>query len=161
VRKSWRPVFLFSPLYFILLGLPLAGLGVVVWQRRRQDLLDALDPAEKKRRRARKIAEGHLQGALEHLEGSERMFYDNLSRAIFSYISAKLNIPASDLTKSNISRQLVSLELPEELRNETMAILNTSEQILYAGGTSQTNRRQMYDRTLELIGAVEESAEGS
>jgi hypothetical protein len=42
-----------------------------------------------------------------------------------------------------------------------MAILNTSEQILYAGGTSQTNRRQMYDRTLELIGAVEESAEGS
>jgi hypothetical protein len=159
IRNTWRPVFLYSPLFFILLGLPMAGLGIILWIRRKQDLLDALDPVEKKRRRARKIAETHLQGALANIEGSERLFYDSLSRAIFGYISAKLNIPASELTKSNINSQLGALNLPDDLRNETIEILNTSEQILYAGGTSQTNRQQMYDRTLELIGAVEECVE--
>jgi len=126
IGRTWHTQFLFSPLYFVLMSIPVIGLGVVFWIRRKQDLLDALDPVEKKRRKARRIAEQHLQEAQVNLDGQERAFYDSLSRAIFSYISAKLNIPASELSKATIYSQLERLELTLALRTETLEILNTS-----------------------------------
>jgi hypothetical protein len=155
MRAGSRTVFLFSPLYFTLMCIPLIGL-VVVWRRKQKDdLLDALDPIEKKRRRARKIAERHLLEAHQNLAGTDRIFYDSLSRAIFSYLSAKLNIPISELTKANIASHLDRLNLPGELKGEVMNILMTSEQVLYAGGSSNADRQKMYERTMGLIEEVE------
>jgi hypothetical protein len=151
MRGATRGFFLFTPLYFSLLFLPLLGLAGVWWTKRKEDLFEALDPAEKKRRRARKIAERYLQDALQNMGGTERAYYDSISRAIFSYLTAKLSIPTSELTKANIAAHLDKLQLSTELKEEIMQILNTSEQVLYAGGTTDADRQAMYDRTLGLI----------
>lgn len=155
MRAAPRGVFLFSPLYFTLMLLPVLGLAGVWWLKRKEYLFEALDPVEKKRRRARKLAERYLQEALQNVGGTARAYYDSISRAIFSYLTAKLNIPNSELTKANIAAHLDKLALPTELKKEIMQILITSEQVLYAGGTTNADRQQMYDRTLALIEAVE------
>ncbi|HLF65054.1 MAG TPA: BatD family protein [Saprospiraceae bacterium] len=155
MRAGSRGVFLFTPLYFTLLLLPLVGLAAVWWMKRKEDLFEALDPIEKKRRRARKLAERHLMEAHQNLTGTDRIFYDSLSRALFSYLSAKLNIPTSELTKANISAHLDRLNLPVELREEVINILLTSEQVLYAGVSSNADRTFMYDRAVAMIERVE------
>ena len=155
MRASVKGVFLFTPLYFSLLFLPLLGLAGVLWTKRKEDLFEALDPTEKRRQRARKIAERYLQEALQNMGGSERAYYDSISRAIFSYLTAKLNIRTSELTKANIAAHLDKLQLSTDLREEVIQILNSSEQVLYAGGTTNADRQTMYDRTLVLIEQVE------
>jgi hypothetical protein len=114
-----------------------------------------LDPVEKKRLRARKLAERFLVEAQNTISGTERAFYDSISRAIFSYLSAKLNIPISQLSKANISAHLDKLNLPADLKAEIMNVLVTGEQVLYAGVSSNADRKVMYERTLMLIEAVE------
>jgi len=156
MRSSSCPLFLFSPLYFTFLGIPIFALVGVWWLKRREDLFEALDPIEKKRRRARKIAERHLQGALQNMSGDTKAYYDSISRAIFLYLSAKLNIPVTEFTKANIASHMDRLHLTEEMKNEIMQILVTSEQVLYAGGSSNADRQAMYNRTLGLIESVEE-----
>jgi hypothetical protein len=155
MRASGSSVFLFTPLYFVLLILPLFGLAAVWMMRRKEDAFAALDPVEKKRRRARKLAERFLLEAHQHIDGTERAFYDSISRAIFSYLSAKLNISGSALTKANIASHLDRLNLPVELRTEVMQILLTSEQVLYAATSTNADRQAMYDRTMMLIEQVE------
>ncbi len=157
MRAGGGAVFLFSPLYFTLMLLPLFALATVWWIKRKEDVFESLDPIEKKRRRARKLAERHLIEAQQNLAGTDRAFYDSLSRAIFSYLSAKLNIPTSELTKANISAHLDRLNLPDELKGEVMNILMTSEQVLYAGGSSNADKLKMYERTMALIEQVEGS----
>lgn len=157
MKAGSTSVFLFTPLYFILLVLPLFGLAAVWWMKRRDVLFESLDPVEKKKRRARKLAERYLLEAQQHLTGTERAFYDSLSRAIFSYLSAKLNIPTSALTKANIASHLDRLNLPADLRGEVINILMTSEQVLYAATSMNADRKAMYDRTMMLIEQVEET----
>jgi hypothetical protein len=156
MRAGNTGIFLFTPAYFILLMLPVLGLVILWWQRRRADLFEALDPADKKKLRARKLAERHLLEAKQNLQGTDRAYFDAISRAIFSYLSAKLKIPASELSKANVSSHLQDLQLPREFTDEIMSILVTSEQVLYAGGSSNADKQQMYQRTLELFSRIEE-----
>ena len=155
LRKP-RPSFFLSPLYYACLSLPLLFLAVNLFLRRRQLQFERLDPAERKRRKAQKIALGHLSEAKEFLDGGDtRNYYDAISRTMFGYISDKLNISTADLTKHNITERMQALSISPEKMAEVMETINRCEQVLYAGAGSAADDARFYDKTLNLITDLE------
>ncbi len=152
-------VFLFSPLYYMLIALPIAGLIAVWWLRRRNDRFNALDPEERKRLRARTLADKYLREAKQNLTGTQRAFYDSISRAIFTYLSAKLKIPASELTKENIARHLQDYGMPATVTEQILDILSRGEHVLYAGASDGLDVQDVYNQARKCIEEVESLAE--
>ena len=99
-----------SPLFFILMGLPLLLLGGAYFYKKRQLELSNLDPEALRRERANKVALKRLETANSFLkENKSRQFYDEVSRAMLDYVSDKLNIPFSKMSKDNVRDKLLSL----------------------------------------------------
>ena len=94
-------VFLFSGSYFAIVGsMILLFVAMVMWlsrylrQRRNQAML--------KGKRANKVALQRLRAAERYMnEQNTRGFYEEMLRALWGYMSDKLNIPVSNLTKEN------------------------------------------------------------
>lgn len=150
-----KKTFLFSPLYTGLAALPFLFLIIVIFQRRRKDAFAALDPVEKKRRRAMRIALSHLEEAKAHIGGDDRTFFDAISRSIISYISGKLNISTSELTKDNLAAAMERAGVSQVHREEAMEIVQQGEVVLYAGVRGEADHREVYEQVLRLITEME------
>ena len=151
------PVFLFSPLYWILLAIPLLMLSGATVIRRRRLAFAGLDPAERKRLRALKTAMRHLETARSLVEGDSRPFYESISLALFSYVSSKLRIAPSELTKDNLLRRMEEAGIDATQRAAVMDVVRRCELVLYAGGADAQSHQAVYDETLELITGIERS----
>ena len=88
-----KPI-IFSTGYWSMYALPLlAFVGIAFWRRREDEL--SKDVVQLKSRKANKIALKRLVTAEKLLkQGSQTPFYEEVSKAIWLYLSDKLNIPA-------------------------------------------------------------------
>jgi hypothetical protein len=151
LRKP-KPAFFLSIPYIALISLPILLLGIVLTVKRKQIRFNALDPSEKKRLRARKQALKHLSEAHALIEDeSDKHYYDAISRSIFGYVSHKLKIPSSAITKSNILQRMEESGIDPLMRKQAMDLILHCEQVLYAAAGSSHDRRTVYDQTTELI----------
>lgn len=69
------------------------------------------DEVELKSKQASKVAAKHLQEAKVALDANDSSFYDAVSKATYGYIGYKLNLPATELSKENISQLLADREV--------------------------------------------------
>src|SRR3569833_1947093 len=96
-------------------GLPLlAFMGLMVWKRRDDEL--SKDIVLLRNKRANKIALKRLVTAQKLLQqNSEKPFYEEISKAIWLYLSDKLNIPLSSLSRESAAGALQGRNLPATL----------------------------------------------
>jgi hypothetical protein len=110
-----------------------------------------------KNKRANKIALRRLKMAKLFLSEQKTVaFYEEISKAIWLYLSDKLDIPLSQLSKESATQMLTVRNVHETLQQKTTAIIDNCELALYSqgGGTQQMNRT--YEDTISLIGQLEE-----
>ena len=150
------PVFIYGPTFYALCILPFFFIAWVHWDQKRKDDYAGLDPAERRRLEARNKALKHLEHAKGLLTSDDKSYYTAVSDALFAYISGKLKIPVSELTKQNIEEKMVHLEIPEELRQKVNQMIMKCEMVLYAGGSGQDARQEAYDTTLGIITDIED-----
>ena len=110
-----------------------------------------------KRANAPKIAESRLAVAQEFLKkGNERLFYNEVSKALFNYVSDKFGIPLADFTKYNVREKLTSLNVKPSHVLDFDKILRDCEIALFAGQNTEGSAEAIYERAADVIVAIEE-----
>ena len=83
-------------------------------------------------------------------------FYAEVFRAVFGYLSDKLNIPLSELNKAGIADQLKIRAVGGAQIEEVLYIITTAEKARFSP-TPQSADEMFYRRTVAVIEKLEEA----
>ncbi|MBU0489471.1 MAG: BatD family protein [Bacteroidetes bacterium] len=150
-------LFFLSPLYFLLLILcPLAYIFFIFllkkFIRNRSDL------ARIKTRKASPVAKKRMRTANSYLTANQsEAFFEEVSRALWGYISDKLSIPTSDLSKDNVAELLKKRGLPDQVTFELTETLDTCEYARYSPSEAGSDMRNVYEKAVKVISEMENS----
>lgn len=156
-RLTVRPAPFFGTTAFWLTALfPFLALAGAVVIRRYRQKLNSLDPALLRRRHAQKEAHRRLAKADQFRRQDEsRAFYDEVSKAMLGYVSDKLAIPRSELSKDNVRHRLASLSAPAEEIEKFLQIMHNCEIALFAGMDNAGAMQETYDHTVSVLTNIE------
>ena len=111
-----------------------------------------------KTKKANKVAARRMKLAGKLLaDGKKNEFYDEVLKALWGYISDKLNIPVSQLSKDSIETRLSDRGVSEELVKEFIGTLNECEFARYAPGDESEAMDKVYNAAVEIISKMENS----
>ncbi|NCG30903.1 MAG: hypothetical protein GWP27_10610, partial [Bacteroidetes bacterium] len=153
--KRAEEKFFKSPLFYGLTTLPFAGAGLAIFLIGFIRTKNA-DQQGVKKRRASSLAKTHLAKAKKLMAGEEATFYDEISQALFGYLSDKFSIPASELSRETIEDRLRSHNVPEELQTELRKALDECEMVRFAPGVVR-GMQEMLDTSMNLIESMEDA----
>ncbi len=140
--------------YWSLYGLPtLAFIGLLAYRRRQNDLLE--NAAFYKIQKANKVAWKRLSTARKLLPDEHKGFYEEISKAVWLYLSDKLSIPIAELSKENITSQLQAKNAPEALIGHARQLISECELALYSLEGGQEQRVDILQSANGLIGDFE------
>lgn len=124
----------------------------------RQKALDNANVAKMKTKKANKVATRRMKLAGKLLaENKKNEFYDEVLKALWGYISDKLSIPVSQLSKDNIEAELTNYGVEEVLIAEFIGVLNECEYARYAPGDENEAMDKVYSASVEVISKMENS----
>ena len=123
---------------------------------RREHIRRNSDISLVKNRKAGKVAIKRLYSASVCLKNEEiDKFYDEILKAIWGYISDKLNIPVSDLNRTNAISALQEQGVEEDNIQRLSRILDTCEFVRFAPSSSDTEAATIYEGASQFIKSVE------
>lgn len=109
-------------------------------------------------RKAGKIAVKRLKEASICLKkGETDRFYEEILKAIWGYLSDKLNIPVSDLTRNSAVDALKAGGIDDEKIKALYTILDKCEYARYAPASAGTELSEIYNDASRFIRSVENS----
>lgn len=118
----------------------------------RQKALENANVAKVKTKKANKVATRRMKLAGKLLaENKKNEFYDEVLKALWGYISDKLSIPVSQLSKDNIEAELTNYGVQEALIAEFIGVLNECEYARYAPGNENEAMDKVYSASVEVI----------
>lgn len=124
----------------------------------RQKALENANVAKVKTKKANKLATRRMKLAGKLLaENKKNEFYDEVLKALWGYISDKLSIPVSQLSKDNIEAELTNYGVQEALIAEFIGVLNECEYARYAPGNENEAMDKVYSASVEVISKMENS----
>lgn len=156
LRKTKHRTWITHPIYWTGFGVPALAYLFLVGYRRREDKLKN-NTVLLKNKKANKIALQRLETADKFIkeEGSTK-FYEETSKAVWLYLSDKMNIPLSELSKEVASLKLLEKNIPISLQEEIFRVTDECEMALYASGSKSMHRQQIYNDAFKLIGKLED-----
>ncbi len=125
---------------------------------RREHIRRNADITAVRNRKAGKVAGKRLREASACIKrGETDRFHEEILKAIWGYLSDKLNIPVSDLTRNNAIAALKDKGIKEDILDNLVKILDNCEYARYAPSASGTEAVYIYDGASGFIRAVENS----
>lgn len=122
----------------------------------RKQAKENADLARVRTKKANKTAVKRLKNAGKLMQAHKKEeFYDEVLRALWGYLSDKLNLPLASLTKDNVEAELTKYGVDAALMKEFMDILNTCEFARYAPSQASDALEQLYEMTVDAIGKME------
>ena len=124
----------------------------------RKQAAENANVAKMRTKKANKVAIKRMKLAGKLLsENKKDAFYDEVLKALWGYISDKLNIPVSRLSKDNIEEKLRNHGVSEELIKEFLNALNDCEFARFAPGDENQAMDKVYSSSIEVISKMENS----
>lgn len=155
---SFKPkdeFFIGSISYYLWYLIPLCLFIVFVIIYRKKAIENA-NVAKVRTKKANKVATKRMKLAGKLLaENKKGEFYDEVLKALWGYISDKLNIPVSKLSKDNIEYELTRYGVNEELIKEFIDALNQCEFARYAPGDENAAMDNVYSLAVNVISRME------
>lgn len=109
-------------------------------------------------KKANKVAVKRMKQAGKLLTDNKKdAFYDEVLKALWGYISDKLNIPVSRLSKDNIEEELRNYGVDDILIKEFLETLNDCEFAQFAPGDDNQAMDKVYSASLKVISKMENS----
>lgn len=153
LRSSAMPL-MFSATYFALLALILL-LFVVAYFMLRRAISNNRNVVLVRNRRANKVAVQRFRSAEKFMKGGNRhSFFEEMLRALWGYMSDKLNIPVSDLTKENIRQELQRRGVSAEQAQSFTDIISQCDEAQYSPAES-VQMEQVYANGVKIISHIE------
>ena len=149
--------FVGSILFWVLLSLLVLGASAVFLAFRKVSAMRA-DVAGTKNRRATKMARKRLAQAGEYLDKNlYTAFYEELHKALIGFVSDKLNMDMSEISKDNIASALTSGGVSEEQTKAFTDLLDACEFARYSPDGGNEAMRSHYDDALKVITLIDSS----
>lgn len=124
----------------------------------RKQAAENANVAKMRTKKANKVAAKRMKLAGKLLsENKKDAFYDEVLKALWGYISDKLNIPVSRLSKDNIEEKLRNHGVNKELIKEFLDALNDCEFARFAPGDESQAMDKVYSSSIEVISKMENS----
>ncbi len=144
------------PVYWGSFALPvLAYIGLLAYKRKEDKLQE--NQVLFKSRKANKVALKRLETAEKYLKlSAQNSFYEETSKAVWLYLSDKLNIPLSHLSKEVAAQKLSERNISTALKEELFRVTHDCEMALYAPDTGSMRMHQTYSDAYKLIGKLED-----
>lgn len=143
--------------YALFYLLPLCVFLFVLWLGRKRVKANA-NVALARGRKANKIALRRMKTAKHLLERHDASrFYDEVLRALWGYVGDKFNMSQEMLNKENIECALASRNVPDELTQRFIKVLNDCEFARYAPGDVDENMGGVYDSAIDVISKMEDN----
>ena len=142
-------------LLIYVVSLLLAFLFLVIYRKK---VAENADISLVRTKKANKVATKRLKVAKALMkQNNVDGFYDEILKAVWGYISDKLSMPMSQLTKDNISSTLLSRSVSAELIAEFQDILSQGEFARYAPGDKEAAMERLYTMSINVISKMENS----
>ncbi len=142
-------------LYWLLFVVPLF-ITMILYLFFRKQVKDNADMNMVKNRKANRIARKRLNLAQKLLKaGNKDKFYEEVMKAVWTYLSDKLIIPVSAINKEIVIEILKEKNVDERLIKQLTDILNTCEFARFAPHTGQQEMGNLYEETIQVISNLE------
>ena len=124
----------------------------------RKQAMENANVAKVRTKKANKVATKRMKNAGKLLaEKKSEAFYDEVLKALWGYISDKLSMPVSQLSKDNIEEELQKHQVADELIKEFINNLNECEFARYAPGNQDEKMDKIYSSAIDVISKMENS----
>jgi hypothetical protein len=144
-KQSFYSIYAFSLLVFL-----------IILFLRREHIRRNSDQSLVKNRKAGKVAIKRLHNASVCLKNDEiDQFYDEILKALWGYLSDKLNIPVSDLTRNNTIAALQDNGVSEDDILSLSKILDACEFARFSPASSGAEAASIYEGASQFIKSVE------
>ena len=143
-----------TPFFWLCYLLPalLAAFAFVIF---RKQIKENADITRVRYKKANKVAQRRLKTAEQLLKQNKKeAFYEEIERALWTYLSDRLSVPTAQLNKENIAQILASKCVAQELIDEMLKVLSTAEFARYAP-VSDHAMQDLYDDTTKMINQLE------
>lgn len=146
-----------SILFYILASLPFLGFCILLFIRKKQRELAAIDPSIQKAKTAGREAQKRMASAQQQLQlGNSKAFYDEVSKAYVGYVCDKTGLPLSQFSKENVRASLAALEISPNSIDEFVKVIQTCEVALFAGMDNQASMQTTYENAIGIITTIED-----
>lgn len=153
--KDNTPI-IYSAWYWLIYILTVVVLAVVIAINAKRIKLSA-DVIGTKKARANKVAKKRLKAAETFMKKHDiDAFYEELLRAIWGYLSDKLSMPASQLTRQNITEEMLKNGIPQDVINDLISVIDECEMARYTPSISDETVSNTFDKTSAIIGKIEQ-----
>lgn len=155
ILQQKKDYFIGSPLFYLLWLLPII-IFVATWIIRKQYLESLKDTAKVNFKQANKIATKHLAQAKKQMDANAaNVFYEEVFKALYDYISFKLNIEKSQLNKESIRERLMRKNVSAESIQKLIDTLDQCEFARFAPSAA-IPMQQIYNQAEQCINKLEE-----
>jgi hypothetical protein len=157
LQREQTRLWLNTPWYWAVYSLPLLAL-LVVFAFRPKPSPEKTITTPLVNDSPNNIAMTRLALAEEHLRSANHAgFYQETAKAIWLYLSNKLNIPLSKLSHDEAERKFNELNIPSNIKDDFFRITQTCEAALYSPVNGSSHMHQIYSDSIRLIGQLEHS----
>ena len=114
--------------------------------------------AKMRNKKANKAAAKRLKQAAALLKADKPdEFYDEVLKALWGYVGDKLNLPATELNKENVSEKLQAKGTDVSVVQQLVETMNDCEFARYAPGDPSQTMDKIYAAATEVIDKMESS----
>lgn len=155
LKKAGR--FLFGSRTFYLAYILGILLFVIVFLFRRKKMKENANVMLVKNKKANKFARKRLNKASGFMKHNQKeAFYEELVKALWGYISDKLGISVSNLSKDNARGEMLNKNVDEEYINQILNIIDRCEYARYAPVTEETKMDTLYNDAIKVISKLQQ-----
>jgi hypothetical protein len=140
-------VYIFSLLIFI-----------VILIIRKERIKRSADIGRYRNRKASRIANKRLRKAHQLLKSNNiKEFYDELEQALWIYLSDKLRINFSELSKDKAEEEFKKRGVPEELTSDFFKLINSCEYARYAPGGMESEMSDILNESAKILNNLDQN----
>lgn len=145
---------IFSSIYYISF-ISIIVIGILLYVVLKRRIRESHNIILVRGKRANKVAIQRFKAAKRAMsEGNQYSFYEEMSRALWGYMSDKLNIPAANLTKENVREELHKRGVDNEETHSFSSIITQCEEAQYSPQAS-AQMSDVYKSGVEFISRME------
>jgi hypothetical protein len=142
----------FKAFYLVTL---LLFLIVVFAYRRHRKVMG--DQQRVRNRKANKVARKRLRVAGQHLKMGDRAgFYEEVLKAVWGYLSDKMLLPLSDLTRESAARALEERGITKDMIERLIRVIDQCEYARYAPEGESGAMDKLYEEAVAIISELEQ-----
>ena len=153
--NSVKAYVIYSAWYWVVIISFIVGFIVYAMYNKKKMKLYS-DVTEFKLAKANKVAQKRLKLAREYMNNHKsEAFFKEINDALTGYLSDKLSISTSQLSKENISTQLTICGINEEVCLNVIDIMDQCELALYSPQNESEIINDIYQKTIDVINDIE------